>query len=113
MNNTNYQDRIKAVLQEADRYDQSLCFLVESMATCLQVINLCRSEIESLTTTTIEREDGTLQVHPVFRTLRDAQANLTKHAKALGLDFAAVSKVMEEDPFKDFMEQMQSGGDGD
>lgn len=88
------------MLKKSGKYNDGLALLIDSTAICLNTIELCRKELETLESTTIvvqTRYGEKLDPHPVFRTLRDAQTVLLKNCKELGLNYEDLSRIMEED----------------
>lgn len=110
-----YTNRIRAVLKKNGKYNDGLGLLIESTAISMSTVALCRRELESLERSTVEvktRYGLELKPHPVFRTLRDAQAILLKSCKELGLNYEEVTRIMEdeEDPYNTFMRNAESYG---
>lgn len=96
----NFASRIKAVLRKNGKYSGGMDLLINSTAISLNMIELCRKEMETLEATTVKvhtRYGEKLEPHPVFRTLRDAQTVLLKNCKELGLNYGELSKITEED----------------
>lgn len=107
----NYAARIRSVLKKNGKYNAGMKLLIESTATSLVTLGLCRKELSQLEATTIwedTRYGRKLVPHPVFRTLRDAQAVLLKNCKALGLSYEEISKIAdsESDPLSALRESM-------
>lgn len=111
MKKINYTARIKSVLKKAGRYNDGMILLVESTATSLVTIDLCRKELSTLDTTSIierTRYGERLVPHPVFKTLKDAQSVLLKNCKGLGLSYSELSEIVggENDPLSDLIHAM-------
>lgn len=108
-----YKDRIVAALTDCGTYHQGMELLIDAAATTLRTIDLCRREVSQLATTTVTvttQWGERLEPHPVFKTLRDAQATLTKQCKLLGLTSADFAKILdaENDPIEDLRRRMES-----
>ncbi len=107
----NYASRIKTVLKKNGKYNAGMTLLIESTATSLTTMELCRKELETLENTTVEvftRYGTKLEPHPVFRTLRDAQTVLLKNCKELGLNYEELSRAVaeDEDTLKSFLKDV-------
>ncbi len=108
MKKNNYAARIKSVLKKNNKYNSGMSLLIDSTATTLAIMDLCRKELATLEQTSVferTRYGERLVPHPVFKTLRDAQGVLLKNCKELGLSYSDLSKAIEEDnePFKMLM----------
>lgn len=111
MGNNYYAAKIKAVMEANGRYNDGMRLLIDSTATSLATLRLCRQELAGLKSTTITeptRYGTKLVPHPVFRTLRDAQTVLLKNCKALGLSYKEISQITDEedDPYNSFLKGM-------
>lgn len=116
MKKTNYAARIKSVLKKNKRYNDGMSLLIDSTATSLITMDLCRKELDTLEQISVlerTRYGERLVPHPVFKTLRDAQAILLKNCKELGLSYSELSKMIEEenDPLTNFMRQFKEEED--
>ena len=115
MKKINYAARVRSVLKKTGRYSGGMTMLIESTATSLATIDMCRRELETLETTSIierTRYGERLVPHPVFKTLRDAQNVLLKNCKGLGLSYSELSKIVdgENDPLNDLIRAMEDDG---
>lgn len=110
-----YVNRIKAVLKKNGNYNSGMALLIDSTATSLATLELCRKELETLECTTVKvntRYGEKLEPHPVFRTLRDAQTVLLKNCKELGLNYEELSRMDEEEyGLKNLMEAVNDVDD--
>lgn len=100
----NYVSKIKSMLKANGQYNDGMTLLIDSTATSLKTLELCRKELATLTSTTVvetTRYGDKLVPHPVFRTMRDAQTVLLKNCKALGLSYEKISQILndEADPY--------------
>lgn len=101
MNNkirTKYVAAITKMLQERKKYTDALDVSIEQVADAMVVRDLCRKDIDQLTSTTVTettRYGGKLIPHPVFKILNDAQATLIKACKSLGITYEDVVDEIE------------------
>ena len=107
-----FYNKIKRTLKTSGKYHDGLSLLIESTATSLYTISLCKAEMAALDCTTINvatRYGSKLEPHPVFRTLRDAQNLLLKNCKLLGLTYEDTEALINEEdsPLKKIQELME------
>lgn len=113
MKNDKYKERIIQALTQCGTYHEGMALLVDAAATTLRTIDLCRNEVSQLATTTVTvttQWGERLEPHPVFKTLRDAQATFAKQCKLLGLTATDFQKIMdaENDPIEDLRRRIES-----
>lgn len=88
-----YEKRITEPLKAAGKNVDCLSLQISELAITLRTVDLCKDEINRLTSTTITettRNGETVKPHPVFRTLKDAQETATRKWKAIGMDGKSV-----------------------
>ncbi len=105
-----YVRMITAALKESDKFSDGLALVINSTADTLKTLDLCSQEIDGLESATVvqtTRYGSKLAPHPVFKIQRDAQEMLLKYCKILGMTYAELSKVVEEDSFEKFMREFK------
>lgn len=97
MNISSYKARVTKALKSAGTYRPSLGIQITALASALMTLERATQQIEGLDDVTVLEETrygSKLAPHPAFKIQRDAQEQVTKQMKQLGL---TPSALMEGD----------------
>lgn len=102
---------ITRTLKEGNRFTSGMEINITSLADSLRTLAICRNEIDGLTSATVEvmtRYGTKLEPHPVFKIQTQAQDQVIKACKLLGLTTKELATATKPDPFEEFIRDIES-----
>ena len=105
-----YREAVISALRSAGAYSDGLGGQIEALATALRTLDLANADIDGLETTTVmevTRYGNKIAPHPVFKIARDAQDQITRQMKALGL---TAGQLTAGDGLSDLLDQFRDDG---
>jgi hypothetical protein len=108
-----YKKSIVRALKLANKYSRSLDIQIGAMANAMRTLSLAADDIEKLTTTVVLEETRYGQKyapHPAFKVQKDAQNDLLKHIKVLGLTAEDLIGINDVDPLIELTRKVNAAG---
>lgn len=108
-----YQKEAVRALKAHGTYSKGLDMQIRSLASAMRTLDLANVQIDSLEETTVwetTRYGQKLAPHPVFKIARDAQDQITRQLKALGLTAEELSGSDDTDPLIELTKKVKSTG---
>lgn len=104
-----YVKEITKTLKANGVYSRGLDMQILSLASAMRNLEMSNDQIDSLTETTVwetTRYGEKLAQHPVFKVAKEAQEQITRQMKVLGLTVEALSGGVEDDPLVDLTKKL-------
>lgn len=108
-----YITDIEKALKSAGRYSKGVNMQIYSLASAMRNLDLANSEIDTLDVTTVLEETRygqKLAPHPVFKIAKEAQDQITRQMKALGLTVEELTGTDEADPLIELTKKVKTAG---
>ena len=105
----NYKKEIKKALRANGTYSSGLDIQITSLASAMRNLEMANDQIDGLDETTVTestRYGSKLAPHPVFKIAKEAQDQITRQMKALGLTAAELSGASDDDPLTDMTKKL-------
>jgi hypothetical protein len=104
-----YTKEITKMLKANNTYSRGLDMQILSLASAMRNLEMANDQIDGLTETTVwetTRYGEKLAPHPVFKIAKEAQEQVTRQMKALGLTVDELAGNTEDDPLADLTKKL-------
>lgn len=104
-----YVKEITKTLKANKTYSRGLDMQILSLASAMRNLEMANNQIDGLTETTVwetTRYGEKLAPHPVFKIAKEAQEQVTRQMKALGLTVDELAGNTEDDPLADLTKKL-------